>query len=361
MSLLALVLMAAACGGGDESTDADDGSQSASASADQAGTADEQPTEEEQSEETTTTVEADAASEPASDPVELTVGVPFGIVQIAALGGIGQAPELDGLATATTIPITNPDELRTGFATGELDVAVMPANVAAILFNREVDVRLIGIVDAQLLQVLGPAGGEWSDLDGATVHIPFQGDIADVTFRQLAAANGVDVDGLDLRYGTSLPDLVAAAAAGEVTHAVLPEHFASAAAAQAMAAGNDLVPVIDLQDAWSASTGGDRLPQIAVVATGSLVGEQPEVVAAVQAAAARSVAAAADDPAVATALAEQTGLPAPLVSTVVTSLDLAYRSVPDARSDMDLMLAALFEDAPESLAGRLPADDFFAG
>ncbi|MEM7326531.1 MAG: hypothetical protein AAF531_25825 [Actinomycetota bacterium] len=287
--------------------------------------------------------------------------MPFGIVQIATLGGVAEAPALDGLAEVTTVSITNPDELRTGFATGELDAAIMPANVAAILFNRDVDVRLVGVVDAQLLQVLGPAGAGWSELDGATVHIPFPGDIADVTFRQLAADNGVDVDSLNLMYGTSLPDLVAAAATGDVTHAVLPQHFAAAAVGQAMAGGHDLVPIIDLQEAWATSTGGGRLPQIAVVASGALVADHPQVVAGLQTASAAAVDRAANDPAVATELAAATGLPDPLVGAVLPSLDLAYRSVPDARSDLDLMLAALLADAPDSLAGTLPDDAFFAG
>lgn len=363
---LFLVLALAACGDDDAATSGGDSPPTASPGASgsaSAPSASEPADESEQAgdaAETTETV-GETTATPDGEPVELTVGVPFGIVQIATLGSVAQSPELDGLAAATTVPITNPDELRTGFATGELDVAVMPTNVAAILFNREVDVRLIGIVDAQLLRVLGPAGTTWGDLDGATIHIPFPGDIADVTFRRLATDNGVDIDRLDLRYGTSLPDLVAAAAAGEVTNAVLPEHFASAAAAQASAAGHDLVPIIDLQEAWSTSTGGDRLPQVAVVATGSLVDDAPEVVAAIQAAAAASVALAADDPTIATALSEQTGLPEPLVTGVIGSLDLAYRSVPQARGDVDLLLAGLFEDSPDGLAGQLPAETFFGG
>ncbi len=354
-----LVLALAACGD-DDSTASGSDSASDAASSRATGPSASEPASSSASASEPAASSA-SASEPAGGIVELTVGVPFGIVQIATLGGVAEAPELDGLAAATTVPITNPDQLRTGFAAGELDVAVMPANVAAILFNREIDVRMIGIVDAQLLQVLGPAGTTWEDLDGVTVHLPFPGDIADVTFRQLAADNGVDVDGLDLRYGTSLPDLVAAAAAGEVTNAVLPEHVASAAAAQAAAAGHDLVPIIDLQEAWATSTGGNRLPQVAVVATGSLVDDAPEVVAAIQAAAAASIARASGDPAVVTALSEQTGLPEPMVTDVLGSLDLAYRSVAEARADVDLMLASLFEDSPEGLAGQLPADAFFAG
>ncbi|MEM9612631.1 MAG: ABC transporter substrate-binding protein [Actinomycetota bacterium] len=368
--LLVMALLLAACSDGDTADTDVAASPSASASASGVGD-DGDPVESDdaaaddgagQNDEAADGAAA-AETEPAeTEPADLSVGVPFGLVQIATLGGVSAAPELDGLAAATTVPIATPDELRTGFATGELDVAIMPTNVAAILANREVDVRLIGVVDAQLLQVVGPAGAGWSEIEGATVDLPFPGDIADVLFRSLATDNGVDLDTVEIRYGTSLPDLVAAAAAGEVTFAVLPEHFASAAAAQATAAGQDLAPVIDLQDAWSASTGGDRLPQIAVVATGSLVDERPDVIEALQASSGAAVGRTADDPEVAAAmLAEATGLPAPLVTGVVGSLDLAYRSVPEARTDLDLLFSQLLDDSPEGLAGGLPPEEFFTG
>lgn len=153
---------------------------------------------------------------------------------------------------------------------------------------------------------------------------------------------------------------MAAAAAGEVTHAVLPEHFASAAASQAIKAGQDLAPIIDLQESWSESTGGDRLPQIAVVATRSLVSEHPHVVEAIQIATANAIERTSDDPAMAAILASKTSLPEPLVTAVLTSLNLTYRSVPEARADLDLMLQSLLDGAPDGLGGQLPADSFFA-
>ncbi|MEM9042883.1 MAG: hypothetical protein AAGD33_23605 [Actinomycetota bacterium] len=304
--------------------------------------------------------ESPATDAPAVEPVDITVGVPFGVVQIAALGSLADDPDLAELATVTEQAITAPDQLRTGFVAGDLDVAILPTNIAATLFTRGVDVRVLGVVDAQLLQVLGPAGSGWAELDGV-VDIPFQGDAADLIFRQLAEENGVDVDGLQIRYGTALPDLVGAAAGGNVTAAVLPEHFATAASAQASAAGHDLVPIIDLQRAWSEATGGDRLPQIAVVAVGSLVDDRPDLVDAIRSATANAVTDVVDDPgAAAIALAEETGLPEPLIGGLLPRLDLAARSTSEARADLDLFLAGLFAANPEAVGGALPEEAFFA-
>ncbi|MEM9516158.1 MAG: ABC transporter substrate-binding protein [Actinomycetota bacterium] len=296
-----------------------------------------------------------------AEKVALTVGVPFGVVPISALGSLDADPELVDVANVTEQSIATPDQLRTGFIAGDLDVAVVPTNIGAALSNRDVDVRLLSIIDAQLLRVLGPAGATWTDLAGATIDIPFQGDIADIVFRDLAAANGVDLDTVDIRYGTALPDLIGAAATGNVSFAVLPEHFASAAATQAGANGHDLVPIIDLQAAWSDDTGGDRLPQIALIATGALVDARPDVVAALRNAVERAIRHTAEDPEGAAAtLAAETGLPQPLLATVVPGLDMETRSTDDAAADLDVFFADINSSNPETLGGGLPSPGFYA-
>ncbi len=294
------------------------------------------------------------------EPIELTVGVPFGVVQIVAAGGLAVDPVVAPLATVTNEPISSPDQLRTGFVAGDLDAAVMPSNVAAVLAARDVDVRIASIVDAQLLQVLGPAGTSWDGLPGAVVDVPFQGDVADLLVQQIAGANGVDVSTVQFRYGTALPELVGAAAGGNVTHAVLPEHFATAASIQAGANEHDLVAIIDLQEAWSDATGGFRLPQIALVVRGELADDHPDVVAALSEGVAAAVAAANADPdSAATMLADATGLPQLLLGGLLPRLQLDTRSAAEARNDLELFFGALFDANPESLGGSMPGDDLY--
>lgn len=295
----------------------------------------------------------------AAEDVQLRVGVPFGMVPLAATAPIVEEDAVDGTVVAAE-SISNPDQLRTGLAAGDLDLAVMPTTVAANLHNRGIDLRLLGVIDAQLLQVLGPAGSTWADLQGETVDLPFQGDIADLVVRDLAAFNDVDVDSIQFRYGTALPDLVGAAASGRVRFAVLPEHFASAAAAQAGASGHDLVPVIDVQDAWSEDTSGDRLPQIGLVASASLVAEHPDITDALAELVAAHLGEIASAPTpFATGLAEATGLPAPLLESVLPRLDLGFRSASAARADLDALFGQVAESAPEVIGGSSPPAAFF--
>lgn len=293
------------------------------------------------------------------EAVQLRIGLPFGVVQLAALGGAQDAAELNGIASTTTETITNPDALRTGFANGELDAAIMPTNIAANLFNRGVDVRVAGIVDAQLLHVLGPTGTTWSDLEGQTVYLPFQGDIADLIFRALLEANDVSVENLNLQYGTALPDLVGAAASGSASYLVLPEHFATLASAQATASGLDLVPAIDLQQDWIEHSGGTRIPQIALVVSGKLADSRPDVVSALSALAASNILTTTDSPDSAASLSEATGLPEMAVSMVLERLQLDYRNTSEARTDLDLFFETIFALSPDSLGGSIPGPDFF--
>ncbi|MEM9043026.1 MAG: hypothetical protein AAGD33_24335, partial [Actinomycetota bacterium] len=72
--------------------------------------------------------ESPTTDAPAVEPVDITVGVPFGVVQIAALGSLADDPDLAELAAVTEQAITAPDQLRTGFVAGDLDVAILPTN-----------------------------------------------------------------------------------------------------------------------------------------------------------------------------------------------------------------------------------------
>lgn len=336
--LLAAALVAAGCTSSDSGDDA---------------------SQDEPTAESTTTTTTAATTTTTPGVATLSIGLPFGIAQLAALGGADTASELEGLAEVNTEPITNPDALRTGFANGELNAAIMPTNIAANLFSRGVDVRIAGIVDSQLLHVLGPAGTTWEDLEGQVVHLPFQGDVADLLFKSLLEANEVDIESITMQYGTALPDLVGAAASGTASYLVLPEHFATLAVAQASVGGQDLMPVIDLQDEWAAQSGGQRIPQVALVVSGALAQDHPDVVAQLGALAAANLDRTTSDPDAAASLSEATGLPAPAVQMVLDRLKLDYRTTSEAKSDLDLFFTDLLALSPDSIGGSLPTDDFF--
>lgn len=281
------------------------------------------------------------------------------------LVGLGEDAAARGYADVVEfVPTSSPDEIRANLTSGRVDIATMPTTVAATLFNGGVEVVLLGVVDADLLKVVGPEGGSgWDALRGQTVTVPFRGDFADLVFSLLAHERGL-VPGrdLELTYGTALPELVSAMATGRIRHAVLPEQFATVARREADAAGNPAVELLDLADEWRQVTGAGSLPGAAIVIRRELAEQRPALVAELRRHFAAATTAVVRDPTLAAAeLGDLAGVPAELVPAVLPTLRVRYLDAAQARPDIEEMLRRLTEREPRSTGGGLPDAAFYGG
>ncbi|MFF0503216.1 ABC transporter substrate-binding protein [Streptomyces fimicarius] len=281
------------------------------------------------------------------------------------LTGLAESPEVARLTDGvTTTQVATPDAFRALLTSGRADVATLPTLAAANLANRGVGVRLLGVVDADLVKVIGPAGAKgWPALRGKTVHVPFKGDAADVTFRDLAQRAGLTPDeDFTVRYATGLPELVGAVASGTAEFAVLPEHFATAARQQAPGGAEKTAEVLDLQDEWERTTGGTMLAQSAVIVRTEFATAHPELVKALRTHFARTgerLSSGKATDAELTALAKTSHAPEPLVSALLPALDVRFVEPGPARADITALLERALKSAPRAVGGKLPGDGFY--
>ncbi len=294
-------------------------------------------------------------------PETLAFAAPFTLVD-----GSGALAKVTDKVTADVW--ATPDVLRSLLVNGQSDVTAVPTYVGANLANRGIDVRMAAVVVWGLLWVIGPEGtpASWESLRGQTVMVPFPNDMPDLVFRYLAKANGLTA-GKDFTIESLAqpPEAVARLVAGRGTWAVLPEHVATVALAQAKQAGRPIGRVFDLQREWAATTGSaPRIPQAGIVVTGKLAGERPDVVGALlddlEAAVAQINAAGltVDSPVVA-ALAKASGVPAPVVLEVIPRLNLDIVSGAEARAELERFYSELATSSPDIIGGKLPAASFY--
>lgn len=291
---------------------------------------------------------------------ELRIGTVPSAPLAVPLVGLDADPAVTAqAATVRLVPANGPDEIRANLTSGAVDVATMPTQIAANLANGGLDVELVGVVSADLLKVIGPAAGGWEALRGQTVHLPFRGDAADLIFGLLAERNGL-VPGRDLTvaYATSLPELVSGVTTGTVTHAVLPEQFATIA----RTSRPGTVEMFGLQEQWRQATGATALPSSAIVVRGTVADERPELVAALRAHFRDTTSAVLADPAgYADRVAALSGMPPALVPTLLPRLEVGFTEPAAARPDVETMLRLLTEREPRSTGGSVPGDAFFGG
>ena len=203
----------------------------------------------------------DASSEAASKassaaPVRYDVNV----ATLAGPTGMGMAFMLDeeGVRNNYTYTIASaPDEVTSKLLTGVYDIAALPTNVAATLYNgSEGKVQLLALNTLGVLYILekGDTIHSVADLKGKKIYVSGQGSTPEYLLDYLLTANGIDPEkdvDLDFTYATHA-DLVAFAATGAADVVMLPEPTVTALLAQ----NADMRVALDLNDVWKDAVAG---------------------------------------------------------------------------------------------------------
>jgi len=134
---------------------------------------------------------------------------------------------------------------------GSADFAILPTTMAAIVYNKGLEYRLIAIPVWGSLYLLGSDTTifRWEDLRGKRVNVMAKGMTPDVLFRFLLQKNGIDPDkdiNLDYSFPTHL-DLANAVAARQAELGVISEPLAS----MVMQGNKAVRRIFDLNEEWS--------------------------------------------------------------------------------------------------------------
>ena len=204
---------------------------------------------------------------------------------IASLRGpssLGMLQLIDSLnntekATVEIVILNEPLQVRKMMLDGSADFAVLPTTMAALLYNKGVDYRLVAISTWGTLYLCGndTTIHSWNDLRNSKIHLMAKNMTPDVLFRYLLMKNNVepyrDVD-LDYRFPNHI-DLANATTAGIAPMSVLSEPYLSFA----LIKNNNLHIIMSLHDEWK-KTEGFEMPETAFICKGDLAEDNPQLV-----------------------------------------------------------------------------------
>lgn len=162
----------------------------------------------------------------------------------------------------------------------KVDIAILPTNMASILFNMGAKYRLAAIPVWGTLYVFGQDSTVkcWNDLKGKHIYLMGRGMTPDIMFRYLLAANHLD-PGKDIHADYSFPthlELGNAVAAGKATLGVISEPMVTIA----MAKNKNVRRLLSLETEWN-RVFNDTVPfaQTALLVSDSLLINHPNWVA----------------------------------------------------------------------------------
>ena len=259
----------------------------------------------------------------------------------------------------------NPDIMRSWLVSGEVQVSGVPANAAAILYNKGLPVRLLDVNNGGILSLLtrDPAIRRLEDVRGKKVLLFYRGDIPDMITRFLAQRQGIDLDkDAEVAYAGSPFEALQMLLSKRADTVLLPEPAATAAELKGKGAGMAFTRIA-LQDVWREVTGTDMfLPLGGTVCQASLVKESPDTVREIEAGMGRAVEWINAHPAEAgKAYAGLFGLQAPVLQKSLERFPLRRTPAREARAGLEFYFKALMEMSPKLVGGKLPDEGFYLG
>lgn len=236
---------------------------------------------------------------------------------------------------------------------GDADIAAVPTNLAAVLYNKtQGGVRVLAVNTLGVLYLLenGETVNSLSDLAGKTVYLPGQGSNPEFILRALV--DGAKVENVTFDYTYSSPDeLATALASGKATLGVLPEPKVTAVTSK-----KDTIRVaLDFTEEWKKQTSAP-LVQGCIIVREEFLKKHTALVEKFLDEYKKSVEYVNSNPEEASAMIAEAGLAgnAAVAKSALPRCNITYLDGADMRTALDGFWSALFALDPKSVGGKLP-------
>ena len=307
------------------------------------------------------------ASSSNSDTSSKSEPVAVRVLALKGPTGIGMAKMMDdsskseGSKYSFTIA-GQPTEAVSAVAGGKVDIAAVPTNLAATLYQRtEKGVKMLAVNTLGSLYILekGNTINSIKDLRGKTIYATGQGANPEYVLNFLLSKNGL-TPGKDVtvEFKAEHSELAALMAAGECVLGMLPEPNVSSAMAQ----NSELRIALNLNDEWNKVADSDsRLAMGCVIVNESFLKAHPTEVENFMNELESSIKYASENPKDAGTLCETYGIvpKAALATKAIPNCNLTFLKGEQMKKSIEGYLNLLFSSNPASVGGSVPDENFY--
>lgn len=255
---------------------------------------------------------------------------------------------------------TAADEIMPRMIQGDLDIALLPANAAAVLYQKSQGA--VTVIDINTLGVLYLVSGDTSitgiaDLKGKTVYLTGKGTTPDYALQHLLLQNDVALDEVTLEYRSEATEVAALLQEDPNAIGLLPQPFVTAACKQNEA----LSVVLDINEEWELLHDGQGLVTGVTVVRTAFLEENPEAVELFMEEHKASAAFANSDVETTAEYMVKRGIveKAPIAAAAIPKCNITYIDGEEMKAALSTYLSILFEQNPEFIGGAMPGEDFY--
>ena len=284
-------------------------------------------------------------------------------LNIAALKGptaMGMVEMMETSGDSYTFTLEgSPYAITPRIAKGEIDIAAVPANLAAVLYNNTKGVKVIAVNTLGVLYLVGNGEVEINrreDLLGKTIYSAGKGSTPQYALESILSALNLE-EGKDVfvEWKSEHAECVAALLSDTESIAMLPQPFATSALMQ----NKSLSIVLDLNELWE-SINGSPLITGCLIARSEVLEKYKEAVESFLSLYSSSVDWVNSNNAEASLLIEKYGI----IKAAVAAKALPYCNIVCMRGEemkkaLNIYYNSLYSLNPKSVGGSIPSEEIY--
>ena len=256
--------------------------------------------------------------------------------------------------------VGDPSEAVAKIANKDADVAMVPTNMASVLYNKtskNVNIAAINTLGVLYLVTNDKSISSIKDLAGKTVFVSGQGATPDFVLRYILKKNGL-TPGKDvtLEYKSEHSELAAQVISENVSIAVLPEPFVS----QVLTKNSKIRVSLDLTNEWNKITDDSVLTMGSIVVRKDFLKNKKEDFDKFLKSYQKSVEYVSENTENAAELADKFGIMQKEIAIkALPKCNVVFISGNEMQQKTENFLKILYDFEPKSIGGKIPDEDFY--
>jgi len=256
-----------------------------------------------------------------------------------------------------------PDQVTAGVISGDFQIAAVPTNLAAVLYNKTEGKTILGAVNTLgvLSIVADQAEGinTIADLKGKTIVASGQGSTPEYVLNYLLQKNGL-TPGVDvtINYVAEHSEAATMLVSGQATIAMIPEPFVTTVTTKKPT----IKVAVDMTKAWEAAVNGAKLEMGCLVVNKAWAEANPTLVEKFMTAYEKSVKDVNANPTEGAKNIVAAGImgDATLAEKAIPNSHIVFIPAKDAKASLNEYFTILAGFEPKAIGGKVPGDDFYS-
>ncbi|AQS03639.1 ABC transporter substrate-binding protein [Clostridium beijerinckii] len=291
---------------------------------------------------------------------DISFVTPDGLTAIAVAKLIKEKPEIKSGYNVNYTIEQNSDSLVTSVMKSEPDIAIVPSNVAATMFNKNKEYKIAGTVGFGSFYI-GTTNQNQSveDLKGKEVYNIGKGLTPDIIARTILKEKGIDVDKeINFSYVNTVNELAPIILSGKSEYAVIPEPALSTVQSK-----NDKFNVmLNLNEEWKKLNDSQYgYPQSTIIVKKELLENDKEFVSELLKQVKDSEEWIYNNKETVGDYCEEIGVSAkkPIVVKAIDRSNIKYVDIKDSYKEYETYFKKLNEFDSKTIGGSIPNDEIF--